>query len=63
MWDSFARWVPQQVGASPDILVAMELLDPLLAEPHITVNDINRRAIFSRIAITSYTMCAVIVSV
>ena len=24
VWDSFACWVPQQVGARPDILVAME---------------------------------------
>ena len=27
VWDSFARWVPQQVGASPDILVAMDWTD------------------------------------
>ena len=27
VWDSFARWVPQQVGASPDILVAMGWTD------------------------------------
>ena len=24
VWDSFARWVPQQVGACPEILVAMD---------------------------------------
>ena len=23
VWDSFARWVPQQIGVRPDILVAM----------------------------------------
>ena len=27
VWDSFARWVPQQVGARPDILVAMDWTD------------------------------------
>ena len=27
VWDSFARWVPQQVGASLDILVAMDWTD------------------------------------
>ena len=27
VWDSFARWVPQQVGAQPDILVAMDWTD------------------------------------
>ena len=27
VWDSFARWVPQQVGTSPDILVAMDWTD------------------------------------
>ena len=27
VWDSFARWVPQQVGISPDILVAMDWTD------------------------------------
>ena len=27
VWDSFSRWVPQQVGASPDILVAMDWTD------------------------------------
>lgn len=24
VWDSFVRWVPQQVGAQPDILVAVD---------------------------------------
>jgi hypothetical protein len=27
VWDSFARWVPQQVGAQQDILVAMDWTD------------------------------------
>src|ERR1035441_7094184 len=27
VWDSFARWVPQQVGDRPDILVAMDWTD------------------------------------
>ena len=27
VWDSFARWVPQQIGARPDILVAMDWTD------------------------------------
>ena len=27
VWDSFARWVPQQVGAQADILVAMDWTD------------------------------------
>jgi Transposase DDE domain len=27
VWDSFARWVPRQVGAQPDILVAMDWTD------------------------------------
>jgi hypothetical protein len=27
VWDSFARWVPQQVGERPDILVAMDWTD------------------------------------
>ena len=27
VWDSFARWVPQQVGSRPDILVAMDWTD------------------------------------
>jgi len=27
VWDSFARWVPQQVGVQPDILVAMDWTD------------------------------------
>ncbi len=27
VWDSFARWVPQQIGAQPDILVAMDWTD------------------------------------
>ncbi len=27
VWDSFARWVPQQVGAQPNILVAMDWTD------------------------------------
>jgi DDE family transposase len=27
VWDSFARWVPQQVGGRPDILVAMDWTD------------------------------------
>ncbi len=27
VWDSFARWVPQQVGARPEILVAMDWTD------------------------------------
>ena len=27
VWDSFARWVPQQVGAQSDILVAMDWTD------------------------------------
>jgi hypothetical protein len=27
VWDSFARWVPRQVGASRDILVAMDWTD------------------------------------
>jgi hypothetical protein len=27
VWDSFARWVPHQVGARPDILVAMDWTD------------------------------------
>ena len=27
VWDSFACWVPQQVGARPDILVAMDWTD------------------------------------
>ena len=27
VWDSFARWVPQQVGAQRDILVAMDWTD------------------------------------
>ena len=27
VWDSFARWVPQRVGAQPDILVAMDWTD------------------------------------
>ena len=27
VWDSFARWVPQQVGTRPDILVAMDWTD------------------------------------
>jgi len=27
VWDSFACWVPQQVGASRDILVAMDWTD------------------------------------
>ena len=27
VWDSFARWVPQQVGARPDVLVAMDWTD------------------------------------
>ena len=27
VWDSFARWIPQQVGSRPDILVAMDWTD------------------------------------
>ena len=27
VWDSFARWVPQQIGARPDVLVAMDWTD------------------------------------
>ena len=27
VWDSFARWIPHQVGARPDILVAMDWTD------------------------------------
>ena len=27
VWDSFARWVPQQVGDRPDVLVAMDWTD------------------------------------
>jgi hypothetical protein len=27
VWDSFARWVPQQVGERPDVLVAMDWTD------------------------------------
>jgi len=27
VWDSFARWVPQQVGAQRDVLVAMDWTD------------------------------------
>lgn len=27
VWDSFARWVPQQVGGQPEILVAMDWTD------------------------------------
>src|ERR1700760_4940611 len=27
VWDSFARWVPQQIGAQRDILVAMDWTD------------------------------------
>ncbi len=27
VWDSFARWIPQQIGARPDALVAMDWTD------------------------------------
>jgi len=27
VWDSFARWVPQQVGSRPEVLVAMDWTD------------------------------------
>ena len=27
VWDSFARWVPHQVGARPEVLVAMDWTD------------------------------------